>query len=114
VFVQDYLPQVIALSQRAFAGGHADLRPGFFETPDAQRLTIERLRRQSVPVVALGAGEDYEGFRVSFPMIAAYFDERYVIAGERALDDRFGVTVLVSRAAVPTRHYAPLDLPCFR
>jgi hypothetical protein len=114
VFVQDYLPQAIALSQRGFAGGHADLRPGFFETPEAQRLTIDRLRRQSVPIVVLGAGEDYGGFRGAFPLIAAYFDERYEIAGERALDDRFAVTVLVSRAAVPTRHYAPLDLPCFR
>ena len=30
VLVQGYLPQVLALAQRAFAGGHADLRPGFF------------------------------------------------------------------------------------
>ena len=44
VLVQSYLPQVLALARRAFAGGHADLRPGFFETEDAQRLTLERLR----------------------------------------------------------------------
>ena len=44
VLVQSYLPQVLAIARRAFAGGHADLRPGFFEMEDAQRLTLERLR----------------------------------------------------------------------
>jgi hypothetical protein len=114
VLVQDYLPQVIALAQRGFAGGHADLRPGFFETPEAQRLVIERLRRQSVPVVVLGGADDYGAFRFSFPIVAAYLDERYEVIGDRALDDRFAVTVLASRSAAPTGRYAPLDLPCFR
>ena len=45
VLVQSYLPQVLAIARRAFAGGHADLRPGFFEFEEAQRLTLERLRR---------------------------------------------------------------------
>ena len=44
VLVQGYLPQVLALAQRAFAGGHADLRPGFFATEEAQRLTLARLQ----------------------------------------------------------------------
>ena len=43
VLVQAYLPQVLSLAQRAFAGGHADLRPGFFATDEAQRLTLARL-----------------------------------------------------------------------
>jgi hypothetical protein len=114
VLVQDYLPQVVALAQRGFAGGHADLRPGFFETEAAQRLTVERLRRQSVPVIALGAGGDYEGFRQSFPIVTAYLDRAYRVVGERALDDRFAVTVLVAKDAVPRRQYTPMDLPCFQ
>jgi hypothetical protein len=114
VLVQDYLPQVVALAQRGFAGGHADLRPGFFETEAAQRLTVERLRRQSVPIIALGAGGDYQGFRQSFPIVTAYLDRSYQVVGERALDDRFAVTVLVARSAVPRRQYTPMDLPCFQ
>ena len=47
VLVQSYLPQVLAMARRAFAGGHADLRPGFFEIEEAQRLTLERLRAAS-------------------------------------------------------------------
>ena len=57
VLVQAYMPQVLALARRAFAGGHADLRPGFFETEDAQRLTLERLQRQSVPLILLETDE---------------------------------------------------------
>jgi hypothetical protein len=114
VLMQHYLPQVPALAQRGFAGGHADLRPGFFRTPEAQRLTIERLQRQSVPIVVLAAGDDLRNFRRSFPQIAAYFDEHYTLAGERDLDGRFMITVLVSRQAGVVRQYEPLDLPCLR
>jgi hypothetical protein len=113
VLMQPYLPQVLALAERAFAGGHADLRPGFFTTDDAQLLTIARLQRQSVPVVVLETGESLAAFRASFPLITAYLDEHYRPAGERDLDDRFAVHLLVSKTAVPTRTYAPLDWPCY-
>jgi hypothetical protein len=114
VFMQDYLPQVIALARRGFAGGHADLRPGFFTSSDMQRLTIERLQRQSVPVVVLATGDDLDHFRESFPLVTMYLDRMYAVAGDRALDDRYVVRVLTSKASRPTGHYAPLDLPCFQ
>ncbi|MEW5984318.1 MAG: hypothetical protein AB1806_18350 [Acidobacteriota bacterium] len=114
VFVAPYLPQVIALSQRAFAGGHADLRPGFFRSTGAQKLTIERIRRQSVPIVVLAGGEGHEGFRGSFPLIIAYLDEQYLPAGERILDGNLTLAFFVSKSVSPVRRYEPLDLPCFR
>jgi hypothetical protein len=43
-----------------------DLRRGSRGRPRRSALTIEGLRRLSVPVVALGAGENYQGFRPSF------------------------------------------------
>ena len=113
VFMQHYLPQVLALSRRGFAGGHADLRPGFFTSDEMQALTIERLRRQSVPVAVLATDPDLASFRQSFPAVTAYLDEHYVAAGDRLLDDRFGIHLLVSRRATPTGRYAPLDWPCF-
>jgi hypothetical protein len=113
IFMQHYLPQVLALAQRGFAGGHADLRPGFFRTEEAQRLTIERLRHQSVPVAMLNTGDDYRNFRKSFPLISAYFDEHYVSAGERDIDGRFMVHLLVAKTAVPTGRFELLDWPCF-
>jgi hypothetical protein len=113
VLMQYYLPQVLALAERGFAGGHADLRPGFFTLPEAQRLTIARLERQSVPIVLLETGESLAAFRRSFPLITAYLDAHYVAAGERWIDDRYEVHLLVERTAVPTRHYEILDWPCF-
>lgn len=114
VFMQHYLPQVAALAERGFAGGHADLRPGFFTSTEMQQLTVQRLRRQSVPIVLVGAGDSLGGFRDSFPIIAAYFDEYYRSAGEREFDGRFDIRALVRKDARPTGSFAPLGWPCFR
>ncbi len=114
VFVQPYIPQVLAFARRAFAGGHADLRPGFFTSPETQLLTLERLEGQSVPVALLEMNDEYRNFRKSFPLIARHFDEQYVLGGTRVFDNRFGVQLFVRRDLVPTRRYQPLDWPCFR
>jgi hypothetical protein len=113
IFIQHYAPQVLALARRAFAGGHADLRPGFFNTLEAQRLTLERLRHQRVPVVLLETGDGYLAFRDSFPIIAAYFDEHYMRAGTRVFDERFGVLLFVRKDRRPDRIYEPFAWPCF-
>jgi hypothetical protein len=114
VFVQDYLPQVIALGERAFAGGHADNRPGFFESEADERLTLSRLERESVPVALLTAGDTLGGFRPSFPLLTRYFDQHYDNAGERVFDGRFGIRLLVRRDRTPSGIYAPLGWPCFQ
>jgi hypothetical protein len=113
VLVQAYMPQVLALARRAFAGGHADLRPGFFTSQSAQELTVARLQRQSVPIVLLEAGESYQNFRKSFPIVTAYLDATYRVAGEKEFDGRFGTTLLVRRDRQPNGTYAPLGWPCY-
>jgi hypothetical protein len=112
VFMQAYLPQVLALSRRGFAGGHADLRPGFFTSDEAQTLTVERLRRQHVPIALLETEGAYENFRESFPLIAAYFDEHYMIAGTHDFDGRFGLTLLLNRETKVAGRFPGLDWPC--
>ena len=115
IFMEHYLPQVIALSQRAFAGGHADLRPGFFTSVEMQQLTVSRLRRQSVPMVFVGPQPDLGNFRESFPIVTSYFDEHYRSAGTRSFDNgRTEVQLLVRRDARPVRTFEPLDWPCYR
>jgi hypothetical protein len=114
VLVQAYLPQVLALARRGFAGGHADLRPGFFGTEDAQRLTVRRLRAQSVPIILLDGDEGSAGFfRTSFPIVIAYIDRYYRAAGSRTFDGRFTTTLLVRRDRVPHGSYEPFGWPCF-
>lgn len=114
IFVQPYIPQVLGLARRAFAGGHADLRPGFFTSPEAQVVTLERLGRQSVPVALLEMDDEYVNFRKSFPAIAAYLDREYAPAGSRVFDARFGVQLLARKDLIPTRRDRLLDWPCFR
>jgi hypothetical protein len=113
VLIQSYLPQVLAMAGRAFAGGHADLRPGFFEFEDAQRLTLERLRRQSVPIILLDTEDSLRSFYRSFPIITAYIDQEYRQAGMHTFDGRFGLTLYVRKDRTPTGTWDPLGWPCY-
>jgi hypothetical protein len=113
VLIQSYLPQVLAMARRAFAGGHADLRPGFFEFDDAQRLTLERLRRQSVPIILLDTEDSLRSFYRSFPIITAYIDQEYRQAGTHTFDGRFGLTLYVRKDRMPNGTWQPLEWPCY-
>jgi hypothetical protein len=113
VLVQSYLPQVLALARRAFGGGHADLRPGFFEFEEAQRLTVQRLRSRSVPIILLDTDDSLRSFYRSFPIITAYIDQEYRQAGMHTFDERFGITLYVKKDRTPTGTYEPLGWPCF-
>jgi hypothetical protein len=114
VFVSQYLPQVIALSGRPFAGGHGDLRPDFFNTVEQQQLTIARLSRQAVPVAVVPPPPEYGGFSESFPLIDRYFRERFRSAGVRDLGDHLVVELLVDKNRPPSGTFQRLDWPCFR
>lgn len=112
VFVQPYIPQVLALARRGFAAGHGDLRPGFFDAPEAQTLALRRMRNQDVPVVLLDVDESLANFRESFPVLTAYFDAAYETAGTYRFDDRFGITLLVRSNARQAGRFEPLGWPC--
>ena len=114
ILVQDYMPQMLALARRGFAGGHADLRPGFFDTDEAVELTISRLRRQSVPMmILLGRDDSIVSYEDGFPLLAAYIRVRYRIVGHRMFDN-FPVVLLVEKDRPVVSTYQPLGWPCFR
>jgi hypothetical protein len=113
VLVQGYMPQVLALARRAFAGGHADLRPGFFKTDDAQHLTVSRLEKQSVPIILLESEDSLINFRESFPIVSRFLDAHYREAGSKVFDGRFGTTLFVRKELTPVSIYEPLGWPCY-
>lgn len=110
VFVQPYIPQVLALARRPFAGGHADLRTGFFDSEEKQALTISRLQRQYVPVALLG--ESPESFTKSFPLVGGYLQDHFDVAGLHTFDDRFDITLLLAKGERPRRLFPELNWPC--
>jgi hypothetical protein len=114
VFVTPYLPQVVALSGRPFAGGHADLRPDFYNTETHQRLTIERLERQSVPIVIMPPEREREGFRRSFPILDDYLRTRFQEAGAIDLGEDQMLQLLVERARPASGRFEPFGWPCFK
>jgi hypothetical protein len=114
VLVTPYLPVSLALAQRGFAGGHGDLRPGFFDTRADQELTIARLQRQSVPIVIGPRREELADFAANLPLVADYLSREYVNLGDRDLGRNMVVELFVRRGARVVGTYAPLSFPCFR
>ena len=110
VLVESYVPQVVALARRGFAGGQADVRLGLFDTPDAQQLTVSRLQRQSVPVILLDSSG---AFHADFPVVAAYVDAHYRRAGMHVFDRRFPFDLYVRRDVRPRGVYKPFGWPCY-
>ena len=78
-----------------------------------QRLTVERLKGQSVPIALVGASDDLGGFQ-SFPIVVAYKDEYFESTAEHTFDGRVAIRLLVNRNAQAFGRYQPLDRPCFR
>jgi hypothetical protein len=105
-----FAPEVFFQAERAFAGGQVYLMPRWHSSPADQRLTIERLEAQRVPIVFEKVDEDYASY---FPLVADYLRGRYraaPIQGESMRDFR----VLVDTHLTPTSTYEPLGTPCYR
>lgn len=114
VLITEFRPQILGLAQRAFAAGHIDLRGGgFFGSVSEQELTVQRWRRQSVPVVIGPTREDYPNWVEDLPIVARYLEREYRSLGEQNVG---GYTFLLfaRRDAGVVRTYAPLSFPCFR
>lgn len=107
-----YLPEVFYASRRRFGGGMV-VFVHRLRSPDIQRLTIERLQRQSVPLVIINESER-ESFEEKFPLVNDYLHATYEPVRTLEFPDGGGrFTVLTHPAAVATGVYEPLELPCF-
>jgi hypothetical protein len=82
-------------------------------SPSDQRLTIERIGRQSVPIVIAGVEGD-SVFQAQFPDVAEYIRQRYVEAARSTFKGERVWRVLVDPRRTPVGTDAELGLPCYR
>jgi hypothetical protein len=104
-------PEILAMAGRPFAGGHPTFRPGFYTLEQDQRQTLDRLARESVPVVLLDA-QRYSHFEAQFRLIDQYVMGAYERWGELPAPTA-PVQVLTLRGRSPSGHYRETGLPCF-
>ena len=114
-------PRPYYFSGRLFAGGMFVFHTGWLSFPGDQRLTVDRLRSQSVPIVIADVGS-FDLFARDYAIVnrylavyrTRYLAERYVLLAESTFGDDASVfRVLVDSTRAPQRVYEPLSLPCY-
>ena len=113
VLVTWFAPDLFYYAERGFAGGQVYLDPGWHASAADQRLTIERMQRQSVPIV-LGRRDLVEEFRQEFPLVYDYVQARYRLAAELAFGEEQSYLIFVDGRRDPDAEHPDLGLPCFR
>jgi hypothetical protein len=108
IMVVSYAPEVGGLSGRLFGGGRATFLPGFYEDERYSRFLMDRLGRESVPIVL---AED-EPYYAAYPLLAPYLRDVYVEQGRVEVDGGRTLRVLTKRG-LTSRPYGPAMLPCF-
>ena len=111
--MEAFEPQMAFYSERAFAGGQVHFLGGWHTSKADQQLTIERLDRESVPIVIMGV-RPKPGFHLNFPDVAVYVSAHYVQVAESAFGGRQPWRVLVDTRRKPVGIDATLGLPCYR
>ena len=113
VLVTWFAPDVFYYAERGFAGGQAYFEPGWHGSVADQRLTIERMQRQSVPMI-LGRRDQEEVFRGAFPLVYDYIQTRYRLAAESSFGEEQSLLVFVDTRLDPAGEHPDLGLPCYR
>ena len=114
LLVAGYAPEIFVLARRPFAAGQMKMAFSYYRSDDDQRRALERLERQSVPIV-LADYEDFdEAFVTDYPLLWDYVSARYERAGMISVDDEPRYIVFVDTRQLPSGTDDALGLPCFR
>jgi hypothetical protein len=114
VFVSPYMAEIHALAQRPFPAGHADLRPGFYDTLADQRLALSRLMQQRVALAFMPASGDYDNVQKEMPRIDAWLRTEFREHGDVELGDGSRVKLFVRRDRAVHGVYRHTDWPCLK
>jgi hypothetical protein len=100
-------------ARRRFAGGQGSFYSNLLKSDDDQRLVVQRLARQSVPVVV--SHPDYHNeFAVNYPLVAQHIAAHYRDVGIIDYDEKPVLRVFVESARAPVRVDPVLGYPCFQ
>ena len=114
VLVTWYAPDVFFFAERGFAGGQTFLYGGWHASVASQRLTLERMQQQSVPII-LAREDRVEIFREGFPLIYDYVQRRYRLVAESTFGgEPPALLVFVDTRLDPAGEHPDLGLPCYR
>ena len=113
VLAGSFEPQIFFYSERAFAGGQVYLKGGWHESPDDQRLTIDRMRRQRVPIVLINTATNAE-VEGSFPLVSQYVRDNYREVSRGTFGGRDEYAIYAKRDLTPRGTSPSLGLPCYR
>jgi hypothetical protein len=106
-------PEILAMAARSVAAGQLTFRPGFYTLEHDQRLMLERLRTQDVPVVVTDQEQTYlVNFASQFTLIDDFIVQHYELAGELPALAGDPVRVFVRRGRAVTSRYGSTALPC--
>ncbi len=113
VLVTWYAPDVFFYAERGFAGGQTFLIGEWHASVADQRLTLERMQRQSVPII-LARRDRVDLFRRDFPLIYDYVQTRYRLAESTLGGEPTAHMVFVDTRLDPVGEHPVLGLPCYR
>jgi hypothetical protein len=105
--------EIHVYARRRFAAGQAMFKLSLYTSEAFQRRALDRLARESVPVVIADV-EELGYLDDLYPLVARHLAERYRDAGAIDVDGRPRLRVLVAADREPTRMDPVLGLPCFR
>ena len=107
LFIAGFFPDVHFYSARGFAGGQEDFNPDLHSSLRDQRMTIDRLERQSVPIALIKRD------LAQAPFVDAYLRQRYRLVPHIDPETTEGLRLFVERRRAPTGVYTPLNTPCY-
>ena len=119
LLVTTFAPELFFYAERGFAGGQVSFfrdvsKSGWHSSPAEQRLTVERMQGQSVPII-LGRRDHQDEFSRDYPLVHDHVQTRYTLAAESTFgEDESNFLVFVDRRLEPYADHPDLGLPCYR
>ncbi len=78
LFVAGNAPEIYVFARRLFAGGQPMLREGFYSTVRDQRLLVQKMRKQEIPLALVLPQDDL----ALFTLVMAELENEFRLAGE--------------------------------